>query len=130
MTKSLFIFLVSACLFSPLIGCGAGSLDFTEDLGNGYFFYKNSSIDQFIAPKKWNHQTAMIPSKVIKYEKQKWYIIAKREIIQKGDSGSRTGTNIFDYWILDASQKKVWGSMDKSEFKLQLKDLSIDSNLL
>lgn len=80
-------------------GCGAGSVDYSKNLGNGYIYHSNSSLDRFIAPETWNDDTPMIPSKVVRYKNNGKYITAKREIIQKGRSGSRITSGIFDYWI-------------------------------
>jgi hypothetical protein len=106
--------------FTLFVGCGAGSTDFAEDLGNGYYFYSNSSLDRFIAPKTWNDDTPIIPSKVVRYKKQNGYVIAVREIIIMGSTGSRIATGDLDYWLLDTSLPRVWGPMSKSELEVQL----------
>lgn len=108
-----------------LVGCGSGSLDYSEDLGNGYYYYSNSSMDRFIAPNVWDENTPMIPSKVVRYKKQNGYIIAEREIIKIGITGSRVATGSFDYWILDTSLPKVFGPMGNGEFEVKLKKLGV-----
>jgi hypothetical protein len=110
------------------IGCGAGLLDFSDKLENGYYYYCNSAIDRFIAPKTWNNDTPMIPSKVIKYIEKGNYIIAKREVIQKSINGSRIAIGIFDYWVLNTSQPEVVGPMSKYELTICIKKLGLKYN--
>jgi len=108
-----------------LFGCGAGSMDFSEDLGNGYYYYNNSAIDRFIAPKNWNDKTPIIPLKVVQYKEKDGYIIAKRDIVQCGMSGSRVAIGEFDYWILDTSKKKVFGPMHKNDLNNHIAQLGL-----
>lgn len=112
-----------------LVNCGAGSNDFSEYLGNDYYLYSNSAIDRFIAPKSWNDTTPIIPSKVVRYKIQNSYIVAEREIIQTGHSGSRVATGNFDYWILDTSIPVVIGPMSKNEFEIQIEKLDFSQKL-
>jgi hypothetical protein len=111
------------------MGCGAGPFDYSEDLGNGYYYHSSSSIDRFIAPKSWNSKTPIIPSKVVRYRKQNGYIAAKREVIQLGSSGSRVASGTFDYWILDTTTSTVRGPMDKGDFDIQAEKLGLSANL-
>jgi len=112
------------------VGCGPGISDFSEKLGNGYYYHRTSSMDKYIAPKVWNKTaTPMIPSKVIRYKKKDGYVAAKREIVEIGSSGSRVGSGNFDFWILDTSKPKVFGPMDKYEFDIQIAKLGLSEKL-
>ena len=120
---------ILGCVFLFVLGCGPGYSDFSEKVGNGYYYYRTSPIDRFIAPKIWNDKTPIIPSKVVKYRKHDGYVTAKREIIQMGSSGSRVTSGTFDYWILNTATPVVYGPMDKSEFDLRVVKLSLSEKL-
>jgi hypothetical protein len=108
-----------------LSGCGPGVSDFTEDLGNGYKYHRNSPLDRFIAPNMWNDQTPIIPSKVVEFEKHGDYVLAKREIVEIGSSGSRAGSGRFDFWILNTATPSASGPLSKNTFVWLLEDLEL-----
>jgi hypothetical protein len=108
-----------------LSGCGPGISDFSEDIGNGYKFHRNSPMDKFIAPDRWNKQTPIIPTKVVEFEIHGDFVLAKREIVEIGPSGSRVGSGRFDYWVLNTATPNVTGPLPKEKFTEQLNNLKL-----
>ena len=121
------------CLFLLLLtfsGCGAGISDFSEEISEGYYYHSNSSIDRFIAPKKWGTETLIIPSKVVNYKSNKEYIVAKRQDILITETGSRTPiTEKYDYWILDVVSPKIYGPMALDDFIKRKEELNLPESL-
>ena len=106
--------------FSFFMVCGAGCSDFSEKVGNGYYYHRINSIDQIIAPKRWNDTTPIIPAKVVVYKITGRYVAAKREVIKEGKHVSEMLTGKYDFWILDTLKPEVFGPMDKRDFVIQI----------
>lgn len=124
-----FTSLITIFGIGMLSGCGPGGADFSENIGNGYCYHRNSSMDCFIAPETWNDLTPMIPSKVVLHKSNGRYVTAKREIIQMSESGSRVGSGVFDFWILDTETPKAYGPLSEDEFSVQFKQLNLSGDL-
>ena len=103
----------------PSFGFGPGVQDFTKNLTGDYNLYRNSSHEVFVAPNDgWNDEIAIIPSKVIKLNTYKEFIIAERQGLKlRNPNDSLDGYEIpdeklKDYWILNTDENYVLKNCD------------------
>lgn len=115
--------------FSIFSGCGGGSGDHSTHLAGEFYFHSHSPIDRFIAPLTWRFSEESIPSTVVEYKFNDSYIVACRNLIVIGDSGSRTSTDRFDYWIVDIAGRDVLGPLDWETFAQYQERLGIRHTL-
>lgn len=115
-------------------GLGSGVQDFTKDLTGGYNLYRNSAHEVFIAPDDgWNDEIAIIPSKVLKVNTYKEFIIAERQgLKRRNPNDSLDGYEIpdekvKDYWILNTDKNYVLKKLELNDFKKKMESLRIPS---
>ena len=115
-------------------GLGHGVQDFTKDLTGGYNLYRNSAHEVFVAPDDgWNDEIAIIPSKVLKVNTFKEFIIAERQgLKRRNPNDSLDGYEIpdekvKDYWILNSDKNYVLKKLELNDFKKKMESLRIPS---
>ncbi|MCS4300769.1 DUF3997 domain-containing protein [Chryseobacterium sp. BIGb0232] len=112
---------------------GSGIQDFSKDLPGGYKLYRNSSIDIFIVPDGgWDDETAIIPSKILKMNTYKNFIVAEREEVKNkpyNDSLNHQKTLDKDFWILDTGKNYVLKNLPFHEYIRKLDSLKIPRNI-
>lgn len=117
--------------FLPVFG--PGIYDFTKNLTGGYQLYRNSSVDVFIAPAGgWNDETAVIPSKVLKVNTYKGFIIAEREVVRDSQFNSKLNSQEIsdkDFWILGTDKNLVLSNLNFDEYTKKLDSLGIPKNI-
>lgn len=117
-------------------GLGPGVQDFTKDLTGAYNLYRNSAHEVFIAPSNgWNDEIAIIPSKVIKVNIYKEFIIAERQgLKRRNPNDSLDGYEIpdekvKDYWILNTDKNYVLKNLKLNDFKKKMESLTIPKEI-
>ncbi len=117
--------------FLPVFGPGV--YDFTKNLTGGYKLYRNSSVDIFIAPDGgWDGETAIIPSKVLRVNIYKNFIIAEREDVENESSHNRVKNqkrSDKDFWILNTGKNFVLKNLSFHEYTRKLDSLRIPRNI-
>jgi hypothetical protein len=128
--KNLLSKAILVLLVVTLTGCGAGMLDFSEEISNGYYYHSTSSVNRFIAPERWNDETSMIPRRVVRYKDSGDWVSAKRDILL--DQGERVpiSSGTFDYWLLNTLEPRVYGPYNHAEFTVKLEELGLPDSLL
>lgn len=121
--------IIIGVLLVVLTGCGAGMLDFSEEISNGYYYYSTSSVNRFIAPEKWNDETPIIPRRVVRYKDSGDWVSAKRDILL--DQGDRVpiSSGKYDYWLLNTLEPRVYGPYSHAEFTAKLGELGLPDSL-
>jgi hypothetical protein len=116
-------------LLVTLTGCGAGMLDFSEEISNGYYYHSINSEDRIIAPEKWNDETPMIPKRVVRYKNSGDWVSAKRDILL--DQGDRVSVSSgkYDYWLLNTLEPRVYGPYSHADFTAKLEELGLPDSL-
>jgi hypothetical protein len=117
-------------------GYGPGMQDFTKNITNGYVLYRNSKEDIFVAPNDgWNDEIEIIPSKVLKLNEYKDYIVAERQGLKRQNPNDEqdkykiSDEKVIDYWILDTENNIALKNLNKHEFKTKLESLKIPRNI-
>ena len=144
-TKKLLLFFLGIALLILMIGfarssrtalfsfgLGPGIQDFTKDLTGGYTLHRNSAHEVFIAPNDgWNDEIAIIPSKVVRLNIYKEFIIAERQELKRRnpndslDSYEIPDENVKDYWILNTDKNYVLKNLKLNDFKKKMESLEI-----
>lgn len=128
--------LLAVCVLA--LGCGGfgpGSQDFTAALPSGYFIYRNSSHEIFVAPAVWYDHTPMIPAKVVELDHDERFVIAKQQLLElrspnnPNDTYEQPKPGAYQYWILDLQVPKAYGPLSFDEFEVQQKKLGISTSL-
>lgn len=120
----------------PSFGFGPGVEDFTKNLTGDYNLYRNSSHEVFVAPNDgWNDEIAIIPSKVIKLNTYKEFIIAERQGLKlRNPNDSLDGYEIpdekvKDYYILNTDENYVLKNLKLNDFKKKIESLEIPKDI-
>lgn len=112
---------------------GPGIQDFSKNLTGGYKLYRNSSVDIFIAPDGgWDDETAIIPSKILKVNTYKNFIVAERENVKGGlpNDGLNNHKSLDkDFWILNTDKNHVQKKLSMNEYRRKLDSLKIPENI-
>ena len=115
------------CIFA--CGCdgfGPGLTDFSADFGNGCELYQSSaqvveiSVDKSLDPKN------CVPAKVVECGYNVKFVIAKQ---QKLDAKGTPIHGEYQYWIVDAQQKKRYGPFSVNEFTAKRKELGVPDSI-
>jgi len=119
-----------------MYGYGPGVHDFSKNLTGGYALTRTSAHEILIAPKDgWNSEIAIIPSKVVKVNTYKEFIIAERQGLKKRnttdsfDGYEIPNENIKDYWILNTDENYVIKNLKFNNFKRKLDSLKIPNKI-
>ena len=120
----------------PSFGFGPGVHDFSKNLNGGYNLNRNSAHEIFIAPKDgWNSEIAIIPSKVLKVNTYKEFIIAERQGLKKRnpkdslDGSEIPNENVKDYWILNTDENYVLKNLKINDLQKKLESLKIPADI-
>lgn len=116
----------------PSFGFGPGVQDFTKNLIGGYELLRNSAHEVFIAPADgWNSEVAIIPSKVLKVNTYKEFIIAERQGLKRRnpkdslDGYEIPDEKVKDYWILNTDKNYVLKNLKITDLQKKLESLKI-----
>jgi len=107
-------------LFLIIFSLNNCSSDYTENLGNGYFFVGEGSPLNKILNEKSNR--GQVPENVISYDYNKDFIIAKQKpdlpqsILYEKKYEYKYGANEFYYWLIVKDEYLVLGPFNLSEF--------------
>jgi hypothetical protein len=124
--KTIKVYL-SCIIFITLILQNCSS-DYTENLGNDYFYRNEGGIIKDILCKKANG--GEIPATVIEYNYNNDFIIAKQKPKLPQDPlydktyKYNLGENVLYYWLIDKENQIVYGPLNIEEFnkvKVKLK---------
>lgn len=120
----------------PSFGYGPGVHDFSKDLTGGYDIYRNSAHEIFIAPNDgWNSEIAIIPSKVLKVNTFKEFIIAERQGLKRRnpkdslDGYEIPNEEVKDYWILNTDKNYVLKNLKINDLQKKLESLQIPTDI-
>ena len=120
----------------PSFGFGPGVQDFTKNLTGAYTLFRNSAHEIFIAPEDgYNSEIAIIPSKVLKVNTYREFIIAERQGLKRRnpkdslDGYEIPDEKIKDYWILNTDKNYVLKNLKFNDFKKKLESLKIPSDI-
>ena len=134
-TLKLLLFLAIP-LVSNFSCFGPGVRDFSTELTANYSIFRSSAHEIMITPNDgWNDKIAIIPSKVLRVNVYKNFIIAERQGLKRRSPNDKSDTykipdeNTKDYWILDTSKNFVIGNLKFNSFKKKLDSLKIPSNI-
>lgn len=135
--KPLKLLLFLAILLVSNISCfGPGVRDFSTELTSNYSIFRSSAHEIMITPNDgWNDEIAIIPSKVLRVNVYKNFIIAERQGLKRRSPYDKLDTykipdeKIKDYWILDTSNNFVIGNLKVSSFRKKLDSLKIPSDI-
>ena len=136
--KQLFkILLISILLLTTIISCfGPGVQDFSTELTGNYSIFRNSAHKITITPNDgWNDKIAIIPSKVLRVNVYRNFIIAERQGLKRRspndslDSYEIPDEKVKDYWILNTSKNYVIGNLNFTIFQKKLDSLNIPKNI-
>lgn len=139
MIKVLKIFLIFTVLTIFLNSCfGPGIQDFSVELTGNYSVFRTSAHNIIITPNDgWNDKIAIIPSKVIRVNVYKDFIVAERQglknrLLNNSDSYKIQDEKVKDYWILNTSKNYVISNLNFVNFQKMLDSLNIprDINLI
>ena len=128
--------LLAVCVL--VLGCGGfgpGYQDFTATLPCGYFIYRHSSHEIFVAPATWNDHTPIVPAKVVELDHDERFVIAKQQLLERRspndpqDTVEQPKLGAFQYWILDLQVPRAYGPLSFEEFEVQKKNLKISTSL-
>lgn len=110
---------------------------FHFDVADGYQLDSHSAGVVKVVPKdartKYGEVPPHIPPKVVKLAWNERFVIAKQQIPQWQMPNRTLLQELlphFQYWILDASNHKVYGPLDKSEFKAQRVTVGVPDSLV
>jgi len=131
------LLLISILLLTTIISCfGPGIQDFSTDLTGNYSIYRTSSHNITVTPNDgWNDKIAIIPSKVLRVNVYKDFIVAERQGLKmRSPNDSLDGyqipdENVKDYWILNTSKNYVLGNLKFTAFQKKLDSLNIPNNI-
>ena len=117
-------------------GYGPGMQDFSKNITNNYVLYRNSAREIFIAPSDgWNDEISIIPSKVLKINHYKDFIIAERQGLKRRNPTDSLDTyeipdeRVKDFWILNTENNWALKNMTKVEYQNKLDSLKIPVNI-
>lgn len=115
---------------------GPGVQDFQKNITGKYVLYRTSAHEIFIAPNDgYNSEIEIIPSKVLKLNDYKEYIIAERQGLKRRslndslDAYEIPNENVKDYWILNTDKNFVLKEMNYSTYQKKLDSLGIPKNI-
>lgn len=105
-----------------MFGCkgeyfGPGMADYEYDLSGGYVLGHagtNNEVNCQVAKE----QEIVIQNRVTGIAWDKSFILAKRQ-----------ESNIIDYWIIDVTTNKIYGSLSETEFKSKRIELKVSNKL-
>lgn len=125
--------LVSLLLISIVFnGCfGPGVSDYSYDLVGGYKVTSSSAHEVKVVPQS-SVGIPMIPAKVIEIAWDNTFILAKQQGLKKQSENSSymiPDEKTIHYWIINASQHKIYGPLDDDEFIKERKKLNVSDSL-
>ena len=115
--------LLGICLVSiGCIGVGAGFTDFEADFGNGCKLIQLSANEIVISVNGRISSDRCVPSKVVSCGFDQNFIIAKQQLLdEKGNPVSGK----YQFWIVDAPQKKRYGPFSEKGFIAKRNELGV-----
>jgi hypothetical protein len=120
----------------PSFGFGPGVQDFTKNLTGGYELLRTSKHQISVVPSSgWNSEIAIIPSKVLKVNTYKEFIIAERQGLKKRnpkdslDGYEIPNENVKDYWILNTDENYVLKNLKINDLQKKLESLKIPADI-
>lgn len=97
---------------------------------------RNSAHEVFIAPADgWNSEVAIIPSKVLKVNTYKEFIIAERQGLKRRnpkdslDGYEIPDEKVKDYWILNTDKNYVLKNLKITDLQKELESLKIPTDI-
>jgi hypothetical protein len=99
-------------------------------LSNGYHLFRTSAHTIVISRQASRHDTPLIPAKVVDYDFDDRFILAKRQRMQRrserpNESYELPVPDAYDYWILDHSTESLYGPMSLDEYNEERKRLGV-----
>lgn len=136
MKQFLKIFLIFTVFTIFLNSCfGPGVQDFSVELTGNYSVFRTSTHNIIITPNDgWNDEIAIIPSKVIKVNVYKDFIVAERQglknrLLNSSDTYQIPDEKVKDYWILNTSKNYVISNLNFDYFQKKLDSLNIPRDI-
>ena len=119
--------LLGICLVSiGCIGVGAGFTDFEADFGNGCKLVQLSANEIVISVNRSISSDRCVPSKVVSCGFDQNFIIAKQQVLdEKGNPVSGK----YQFWIVDAQQKKRYGPFSEKKFIAKRGELGVPDSI-
>ncbi len=129
--------LIAILLLTTTISCfGPGMQDYSTDLTGGYAIQRTSAHYITITPTDgYNSEIVIIPSKVLRVNIYKHFIIAERQGLKRRSPNDSLDTyeipdeSVKDYWILNTSKNYVLGNLKFATFQKKLDSLNIPNNI-
>ncbi|MCB1052900.1 MAG: DUF3997 domain-containing protein [Acidobacteria bacterium] len=114
-------------VFILLSGCNQNNNQAKLPLSGGYFLWRTSAHNIFVAPETSNSRIPMIPTKVIELNWNNHYIIGKQLVPISLRNYYKDQSNV--YWILDLDHSKSEGPLSPNEFHTRVAQLRIEGLL-
>ena len=109
---------------------GPGASDFSAKLVGDYSLNRFSAHEITVTPEVWEDATPRIPAKVVECATDRQFILAKRQRLKRRnqnpqDTYEEPAPGIFDYWILDTADQRIFGPLDELQFAAKRQELTI-----
>lgn len=136
--KIIKLLLILAIPLTSTFSCfGPGVQDFSTELTGNYSIFRTSAHNIMITPNDgFNDEIAIIPSKVLRVNVFKNFIVAERQGLKRRSPNDNSDTykipdeKIKDYWILNTDENFVIGNLKFDSFKKKLDSLNIPSDIM
>lgn len=108
--------------------------DYPYNVNDDYQLVRSAADDvKIFNPNSSKEDNLIIKSKIIEIAWTDRYIVSKREGLKRrsdnSDSNQATNEKVFDYWIFDTENSKVYGPLDDEAFEEQKEELGIPADL-
>ena len=125
-------------LLMIIASCTVGELESYPDLGNGYYLMGQDNSATAIAKEiKSGVYNPIILGQILEYAYDKKFIVVYRNASLKAKLfffndpkwEEQKGKDSLQYWIIEKDKNKVWGPLNKQEYKRERDSLKISEKI-